>query len=71
MAVAHEMIPVETHAALGTLTGLRKNRGMGKAPRVRQVVPVERVEATLPPLPSSCAVIFPQWGKKIIPRTLV
>jgi len=56
-AVAHEMIPVETHAALCTLSGLRKGRGAGKAPQVRQAVPLEHVEKTLPHLPSPLRAI--------------
>ncbi len=57
-AVSNEMIPVETHTALCTLTGLRKNRGIGKAPKIREAVPLEHVEKTLPLLPSPLRAII-------------
>jgi integrase len=51
-AVEQELIPVEVHAALLRVKGLRKGKGQAREkPRVRHVAPTI-VEATLPHLPA-------------------
>lgn len=49
--VAHEMIPPETHAALCSLSGLRRGRGVGKDPKQRIPAPAAAVESVIPHLP--------------------
>ncbi len=49
--VANEMIPLETHAALCRLAGLRRGRGVGKDPKQRIPAPAAAVELVIPHLP--------------------
>lgn len=49
-AVSNEFVPVETYQALRTLAGLRRGRGFGKDPQIRDVVPQEDIDAVLPRL---------------------
>lgn len=50
-ATSHQLIPVEVHQGLTTLTGLRRGRGVGKDPVQRLPAPLGDVEKTIPFLP--------------------
>lgn len=56
-ACAHELVPVQTHAALATLSGLRRGRGMGKDPEERVPAVLEDVEAVIPHLPRQLGAV--------------
>lgn len=56
-ACSHELVPVHTHAALMTVSGLRRGRGQGKDPQLRVPANLEDVEAVIPHLPRQLAAI--------------
>lgn len=56
-ACSNELIPVEVHQALCTLTGLRRGRGLGKDPVDRLPAPEPDIEKALEYLPGPLAAV--------------
>lgn len=70
-AVSEELLPAESHQALKTVGGLRRNRSKARETAPRQPVAWPAVQATLPHLPAAVkAMVLLQWHTGVRPQAV-